>query len=173
MRRMYSKEQLNKLIEEVSKLIAIEELDKVVPVPDISKAGYAMIVNSAGTGYQLENIEDLQKPIYCHPLEIFESNVCVLTALVFNNSNEVIDSWTKLKAAIHSFGGANYNRLLVSGGFVKNNVAYIASEIVEYVASGKFYINAVSTSGAIITDYTLEITNEEFTSIVDSVNKIN
>ena len=53
MRRMYSKEQLQKLIDEVSRLIAIEELDKVVPVPDITKAGYVMVVNAAGTGYQL------------------------------------------------------------------------------------------------------------------------
>ena len=53
MRRMYSKEQLQKLIDEVSRLIAIEELDKVVPVPSVAKAGYYMAVNSAGTGYEL------------------------------------------------------------------------------------------------------------------------
>lgn len=66
MRRMYSKEQLQKLIDEVSRLIAIEELDKVVPVPTLADAGKVMIVNAQGTGYQLanglpllmENIED-------------------------------------------------------------------------------------------------------------------
>ena len=59
MRRMYSKEQLQKLIDEVSRLIAIEELDKVVPVPSLAKAGYLMQVNAAGTGYQLAQIGDL------------------------------------------------------------------------------------------------------------------
>ncbi|MBO7715499.1 MAG: hypothetical protein J6S85_18195 [Methanobrevibacter sp.] len=66
MRRMYSKEQLQKLIDEVSRLIAIEELDKVVPVPSLADAGKVMIVNAQGTGYQLaeaqptllEDIED-------------------------------------------------------------------------------------------------------------------
>lgn len=59
MRRMYSKEQLQRLIDEVSRLIAIEELDKVVPVPSLDKAGYLMQVNATGTGYQLKAIADL------------------------------------------------------------------------------------------------------------------
>lgn len=59
MRRMYSKEQLQKLIDEVSRLIAIEELDKVVPVPSVATAGYIMQVNEAGTGYELKPLSDL------------------------------------------------------------------------------------------------------------------
>lgn len=59
MRRMYSKEQLQKLIDEVSRLIAVEELDKVVPVPSLADAGKVIRVNSDGTGYVLSNGEPL------------------------------------------------------------------------------------------------------------------
>lgn len=61
MRRMYSKEQLQKLIDEVSRLIAIEELDKVVPVPSAADNGKLIQVNATGTGYQLAAIGDLTK----------------------------------------------------------------------------------------------------------------
>ena len=61
MRRMYSKEQLQKLIDEVSRLIAIEELDKVVPVPSAADNGKIIQVNATGTGYQLAPIGDLTK----------------------------------------------------------------------------------------------------------------
>ena len=68
---MYSKEQLQKLIDEVSRLIAVEELDKVVPVPTLADAGKVMIVNATGTGYELQG--DTGK-LYMHEFSITGTN---------------------------------------------------------------------------------------------------
>ena len=68
---MYSKEQLNKLIDEVSRLIAIEELDKVVPTPALASAGYVMCVNAAGTGYELKNISGVVDGTTIRPLNVY------------------------------------------------------------------------------------------------------
>ena len=191
MRRMYSVKELTTLIKEVfdaelesgaldSKIAdAVDAylVEHPVDITALEGQTIAPAVVNATTSMSAPVINGESspslKPIYCHPLEIFKSNVCIMTALVFNNSSEQINTWDKLKTAIQGFGGASYNRLLATGGYVKSGVTYIVSEIVEYVDTHKFYINAVSTSGSIITDYILEITNEEFTSVVDSVNKIN
>lgn len=86
MRRMYSKEQLNKLIEEVSKLIAIEELDKVVPLPALEKAGYVMTVNAAGTGYELKNVSGVVDGATIRPANVFATTKITANEIVENMS---------------------------------------------------------------------------------------
>ena len=84
---MYSKEQLQKLIDEVSRLIAIEELDKVVPTPSLAKAGYFMRVNAAGTGYELVQTSD--STLYYHPISIIHRGTgdgYCLSFIILNNS---------------------------------------------------------------------------------------
>ena len=113
------------------------------------------------------------KKIYCHPLECFISGVGIFCALIFNNSADVIDSWAKLKSTIASFGGTNYNRLLITGAYNHSSKVCICSEIVHFVNTGKYYINGVDTDGTIVTGNVIDLTDVAFTSIVDDVNAIN
>ena len=82
MRRMYSKEQLQKLIDEVSRLIAIEELDKVVPLPAIEKAGYVMTVNAAGTGYELKNVSGVVDGATIRPANVLATTKITAAEIV-------------------------------------------------------------------------------------------
>ena len=130
MRRMYSKEQLNKLIEEVSKLIAIEELDKVVPVPSLAKAGYYMAVNAAGTGYELVASPD-QTHLYYHGLDLSltgatsDKNSAQLA--IINNSATAIDTIEKFQTWYNSIEGAvliNANGCIKVGGSYKQLICF-------------------------------------------------
>lgn len=124
MRRMYSKEQLQKLIDEVSRLIAIEELDKVVPVPSLAKAGYIMQVNSTGTGYQLKNIDELQVPLYWHGLQMGLENSALQfwTCTIINNSSEKINTLAKFIAWAEAITGQV--DVPVNGVITIDNVTY-------------------------------------------------
>ena len=112
------------------------------------------------------------KPIYCHPIEIYKSNVCNITCLIFNNTNDKINTYDKLKQAIHNFGGTVYNRLHASGGFYTGEKTLIVSELVEFITQdNKFKLVGLYTDGD-VEDSGLDITSETF-NIVDDVNKIN
>lgn len=104
MRRMYSKEQLQKLIDEVSRLIAIEELDKVVPVPSVAKAGYYMAVNSAGTGYVLVPSPD-STHLYWHGINMYANDGTTANFHILNNSSTLIDTLAKVKAWAEAITG--------------------------------------------------------------------
>lgn len=117
---------------------------------------------------------DNAKPIYCHPLEIYYPNVGVLTALIFNNSSEKINSWTKLKNAIATFGDSSA-RLLVSGGLIDSNASknVIASEIYLNKSTNIYLLLGMATDGTIYNvGAGFNITNFDF-QVQDDVNKIN
>lgn len=91
MRRMYSKEQLQKLIDEVSRLIAVEELDKVVPVPSLADAGKVMIVNEAGTGYELAAAE----PLLLSNIEDSDGNKRFIEGNMINVNESISSAYAK------------------------------------------------------------------------------
>lgn len=93
MRRMYSKEQLQKLIDEVSRLVAIEELDKVVPAPKLADAGKYIVVNQTGTGYELTTINPISVDgTTIRPTNCYATNEITANSIIENMSGY---SWTK------------------------------------------------------------------------------
>ena len=141
MRRMYSKEQLQKLIDEVSRLIAIEELDKVVPVPSLEKAGYYMQVNAAGNGYQLVQVPST--PLYCHPVTIYDvsnedtSKRFFATCLIFNNSATAFTKASFFAFVKELIRGSGARIMLSGGGFSHNTKGNL-------ILSALFYDNTNS-----------------------------
>ena len=112
MRRMYSKEQLQKLIDEVSRLIAIEELDKVVPAPSLAAAGYVMTVNAAGTGYELKNVSGVVDGATIRPANVYATGKITADEIVENMS----DDYTFVERSDIT----NVTREFVYAGIVKN-----------------------------------------------------
>lgn len=112
MRRMYSKEQLQKLIDEVSRLIAIEELDKVVPVPATADANKFIQVNATGTGYQLTTAEALS----IDGKTVRPANVYATGDITANSIIENMSGYSLIKIASTETVTYNY----VYGGIVKN-----------------------------------------------------
>lgn len=136
MRRMYSKEQLQKLIDEVSRLIAIEELDKVVPVPSLADAGKVMVVNAAGTGYELKT--ETTKTLYFHPISISNEALrpeFVCSIIVINDSAEPIDTWAKLTSFFNNVFASLPEGVEVARfpctGFLKNADKTIVASVIE------------------------------------------
>ena len=152
MRRMYSKEQLQKLIDEVSRLIAIEELDKVVPVPSLAKAGYYMAVNSAGTGYELVPSPE-STHLYYHGIELIDyvkKNVAEITIL--NNSSTSINTLDKLRAWAEAIEG-----LVIIGakGCIKiSDVVYHLYAIIKSDEGGNhiYKFGYLDSSGFVVSD---------------------
>ena len=175
MRRMYSKEQLQKLIDEVSRLIAIEELDKVVPVPSLATAGYIMQVNSAGTGYQLKNIDELQTPLYYHPIYILEyqDNSFMLSCVIINQSPTAF-TWESFCNLVESgdFRLAPVSGTIVCGDSTILDLHSLAfGENVVYAYGRNVSTNAVVNAKVITTDWT---TIKSKTVVLnDDVNKLN
>lgn len=93
--------------------------------------------------------EDPNKKVYCHPVEIFLTEALLLNCLIFNNSADNIDTWTKLKDAIYGFGGTTYNRLLVTGAYYVNNKTVIASELINAVGSTTIKLLGIATDGTV------------------------
>ena len=115
-------------------------------------------------------IEDV-KPIYCHPLEIAKDGTLLLTALIFNNDDNAINNWDKLKSAIISFGNVSgYARLHCSGGIYDESQLKVATEIAYRFSTEAFIIVSVKNDGYISS---VDITNMTGIIVVDSVNKIN
>ena len=128
------------------------------------------VASIIGTG-EIDNA----KPIYCHPIEMYKTGVGTLCCLIFNNSSEPIDNWAKVKEAIHSFGGDDYNRLLVSGSFTDINESklIIASEIIEDIRNSTYGLYGLAVDGTSYLETPLDITSMTFNSVTDGVNKIN
>ena len=169
MRRMYSKEQLNKLIEEVSKLIAIEELDKVVPVPSVEKAGYFMRVNNAGTGYELVQTSD--SSLYYHPIYFYfynEGTLAVLTCIILDNVSTAYTTSTlmpKLKALMDLGALINVN------GCARANASANYATAVDIVKKEGHYIIEGFDSSSWRTPI-LDLTELTPAAVSDGVNQL-
>ena len=127
-------------------------------------------VKSLVEGGTLENA----KPVYCHPVELYKTATGTLCCLIFNNSSEQIDTWEKLKTAIHNFGGTQYNRLVCTGSLKDGDGnLIIGSEIIEDVSSQSFALYGMQADGTSRLETPLVITGYNWTSLTDGVNKIN
>ena len=152
---------------------AIDQIKEVEDGIEIYFNGRIMsitdIVQVSDEVYDVAN----SKPIYCHPIQMFIQNKCIMGCLILNNSSEPIDTWAKLKSAIHNFGGDSYNRLILSGGYFEEQ-AIICSHIIEQVSTQKFILMGVGVDGTVYTTNNgVDLTNVVFTEIIDNLNKIN
>lgn len=176
MRRMYSKEQLQKLIDEVSRLIAIEELDKVVPVPSLAKAGYYMAVNSAGTGYELVASPE-QSHLYFHPIVIVKSSgetQYAITMTIINNVSTpyTLDTIEDFLDELYTLVG-NKARLLLGGGYgVIGSCAGLGKS--SNVGTNDYFIDGMKVDGTyhFIQGNSLADLLGTPTALVDGVNQI-
>ena len=178
MRRMYSKEQLQKLIDEGSRLIAIEELDKVVPVPSVAKAGYYMAVNSAGTGYELVPSPD-STHLYCHPCTIlteitsgeYAGRKYYLTCLIFNNSATAFTLGT-FQSYINDLC-SNYNAKIMTSGALYEPISQKTTIATAMIWNGEqVVIQGLESGSNNINSFGLMTLNTDNTTFTDGVNQI-
>lgn len=148
--------------------------DDVAATGDISAVGSVSGASGSFTTLNGESNPSV-KPVYCHPLQIFKADKCLLTALLFNNSNSPIDTWAKLKTAIIGFGGT-FPRLMVTGGYkdTTHDRTIIASSIDYNANTEHFIILGVGTDGVVVAG----ASNSEYLedlelNVDDQVNKIN
>lgn len=188
MRRMYSEQELTNVIKKVFE----EELESGALDELVSDAVDAYLVEhpvdiTALEGQTIEpariNVANINgetnpsvKPIYCHPLELScndaENNIkFILTALIFNNSADPLNTWEKVKTAIASWG--NVGRMMVSGGAKKDTSVVISSTIFYTSVSGKYLLIGNDTNGNFVDiSSNFDLTNLTI-SVNDGVNKIN
>ena len=181
MRRMYSKEQLQKLIDEVSRLIAIEELDKVVPVPALADAGKVITVNATGTGYELKSADT--KDLYFHPLTIYNDSPyseiggktykLQMSAEILSDSGTALNSGTKLK----NFIVGKFTRLNVAGSIVNttDEKCIIVIQLLFTADGNHIYVIGSEPDGTQHTEVANQIdliNNLSEINVIDAVNQI-
>ena len=162
-------------------VLAVDKINKVLYTADkafsyddeFRELSGDSIIKEIVEGGSVDNI----KPIYCHPLEIFKANVGILTALVFDNSIDPIDTWDKLKTKINNFlSGSGVRRLVTSGSWKVDTDTIICGEIATNAAGDSFFAVGFDTAGVyhgISGAGAVNLTSETGISVVDGVNKIN
>ena len=124
---------------------------------------------------------DNAKPIYCHPITIDGENssyVIHVSLLIFDNSNEEYNTYTKLRDKILQIFGVNNQAIFpITGGLVykSTNVHYIAQKINYDDNQGSLSseIKALNTTTGALGWFALSsFAGSEFT-YYDGVNKIN
>lgn len=100
---------------------------------------------------EVANVEEASIPktkkLYYHGIEIFDSNTKVyLTLTIFNNTSEQINSWTKFKTILESFGP--YALYRISGGYNYNSEA-IVNAVFMYTTSTMLYLGGIKADGSI------------------------
>ena len=178
MRRMYSKEQLQKLIDEVSKLVAIEEIDKVIPETSLSDSGKVLRVKADGSGYELVSISSAT-PLYCHPITVVltpygeETKKAKIDCLIFNTRAAAYESFAEMLQEMSSV-----SRILATGfanGSNANSNKHICYEVYvnpNQISSVNMYnietgADEYLTLGT--TTHTYDFTEENF---ADGVNRV-
>ena len=148
MRRMYSKEQLER--------IADSEVKKLVE------------------GGTLDNA----KSIYCHPISIdgkrSDNSVIHVSLLIFDNSNEEYNTGTKLKDKINSILAINESAIFPITGaiyYAVGSALHIAQKISKY--SGETYFLTIRPDGTQGNFGISDFVDSENVVIYDGVNKIN
>ncbi|MBR3917177.1 MAG: hypothetical protein IKJ59_00370 [Clostridia bacterium] len=170
MRRMYSPEELKRLVKEVVQAGNLSISGDIEFENDVSIGGDLAVTGSIN-GEENPSV----KPIYWHSLDIYKAGKTLLRAVILNNSNTPIDSIPKLVAWFESIENVD---LLVNGAYSTPNDVYIKDVLSIRHSAGvdafTFYYFLQDTAGYSSVTITKQELLDQGLSLQDSyINKIN